>query len=103
MEIDSKDYIDVHKIEDNNTWRKKIYDWLGALQANTLLTSHMCISHKQLKIFNGEGSHIYSVFGFGGSLCSCYGFKYYFLFLLVILKHKKVPIPERLYTKDRMQ
>lgn len=65
MGIGSKDYIDVHKTEDNNTWRKKIYDWLEALQANTLLTCHMCTSHKQLKIFNSEGSHIYSAFGLG--------------------------------------
>lgn len=78
MEIGSKDYIDVHKIEDNNTWRTKIYDWLEALQANTLLTCRVCTSHKQMKIFNSEGSQIYSVFGFGGSRCSCYRFKYYF-------------------------
>lgn len=88
MEIGSKDYIDVHKIEDNNTWRKKIYDWLEALQANTLLTCHMCTSHKQLKIFNSEGSHIYSAFSLGGSVRSCYRFKYCFLFLLVTLKQK---------------
>lgn len=78
----------MQEIEDNNTWRQKIYDWLEALQANTLLNSHMCISHKQLKTFNSEGSHIYSVLSFGGSLCSCYRFKYYFLFLLVTLMQK---------------
>jgi len=31
VEIGSKDYIDVHKIEDNNTWRKKDIQLAGSI------------------------------------------------------------------------